>query len=181
MGLDADNKLSLDTHLSPQRTGSSGIVPRRGMLYSDASFSAPPLEKSAQCSCGYTTDIMSGKAGSLGWDCVCFCPLEDNQSHSQVRPPSSLIPRSCQKVERGSAWCSEWHSRCMGELLQKECCNCIRHLGLEYSDSLDCCKAWVTKAWEGCEVSRDSWEQAVRQVFFFYIQFCSNCDCLCHV
>ena len=51
------------------------------MLYSDANFSAPPLEKSAQCSCRYTTDIMSGKAGGVWVEIVSVSVLWKTISH----------------------------------------------------------------------------------------------------
>ena len=160
MGLDEDNELSSDTHLSPQHTGSSGIVPRRGILYSDASFCAPPLEKSAQYSCGCTQQIChfdvimmsfyyrwSWRLG-LRWDP--FLSLGRQSIHSQTI--SKCGKRVCMVF---------WATLTCGELLLNQRCNCIWHLGLKFSDSLRLLQGVGHKPWEGCEVSRDNWSSLI--------------------
>ena len=175
------------TDLWPQLTGSSGIVPRNGMSYSEANFFAPPLEKSAQCSCGCTEQrcqsdviIMSfycRQSWRLGFRLYLFLPF-GRQSASI--PGQGLhwvsFPDHPKKWKEGLVF---WVTLTWRELLEKECCNCILQLRLQLSDLFRWLQGVGYKAWEGCEVSRDSWEQAVRQIY----QFGSNCmyNCLCHV
>ena len=144
------------TDLCPQCTGSSGIVPRRGISYSDASFSAPPFEKSAQCSCGYTeqrSSLYCRQSLKLGLGCFYWKTIS-------LFPVS--FPDHPKKWKEGLVF---WVTLTWRELLEKECCNCSETPAFWQFRWL---QSVNYKTWEGHEVSRDSWEQAVRQRFFLY-------------
>jgi len=161
------------TDLCPQCTGSSGIAPRRGISYSDASFSAPPFEKSAQCSCGCTeqrSSLYCRQSLKLGlscfyWKTISLFPGISIESRSQT------IPKSGKRV-----WCSEWHLH-GGSYWKKNVATALR---LQLSDSLDGCKVWITKL-EKAMKSLGTVENRLWDKGFSYIQFSSNYDCLCDV
>ena len=92
------------------------------------------------------------------------------------RPPYSLVPRSLPgKVERGSGVLSDISCHMGWGLQCKECYIYILHPGLKFSDDLDCCKVWLTKAISFLKKLRTSCE-----VSFFYLQFSSKYDRLHH-
>ena len=103
--------------------------------------------------------FIAGKAWSCGWDCLPFGASFPGQG--SIESHSQTIPKSEKRV-----WCSEWHLRTWRELLEKNVAIALR---LQLSDSLDGCKVWVTKLKTMHEVSRDSWDQAVRQGLFLYL------------
>ena len=66
--------------------------------------------------------------------------------HLMFIPLPSLVPRPLpQKAERGSGVLSDISCHMGRGLRCKKCHIYILHLGLEFSDDLDCCMAWFTK------------------------------------